>query len=136
MACVLASAHLGDDEFLAAFHSCELKESEFRNADHFRLAWLHVHCEPVAIAVANVCSGIQRFAAHHGASGKYHSTTTMAWVRLVATHREASFDEFLQANAHRLNADLLHRFWSPKLLASAQAKSGWIAPDLMELPTT
>jgi len=135
MACVLASAHLRDDEFLAAFHSCELKNSEFRNADHFRLAWLHVHREPVETAVANVCSGIQRFAAYYGGSEKYHSTITMAWVRLVATHREASFAEFLQANGHRLNANLLQRFWSPELLASVQAKSGWVAPDLKELPT-
>ena len=136
MACILASAHFADEEFLAAFHSCELKSSEFRNADHFRLAWLHVHREPVETAVANVCSGIQRFAAYYGGSEKYHSTITMAWVRLVATHREASFGEFLQANGHRLNADLLHRFWSPELLASARARSGWVAPDLRELPNT
>jgi hypothetical protein len=134
MAPVLASAHLNDEEFLAAFHSCQLKTTEFRNADHFRLAWLHLHREPPDKALANVVSGIQTFAAHHGASKKYHETITIAWVRLLATHREPTFDEFLAANSDRLNLDLLHRFWTPELLASDEAKARWIDPDLCELP--
>src|SRR5579862_8225062 len=56
---VLASAHLGDDEFLEAFHSCRLKTSEFRHADHLRLAWLHLAREPFEIALVRVRSGIQ-----------------------------------------------------------------------------
>src|SRR5271154_3162798 len=134
MAPVLASAHLEDDEFLAAFHSCRLTTSEFCNADHFRLAWLHLHREPLETALANVRAGIQAFAAHYGASAKYHETITIAWVRLLATHREATFGEFLTANSSRLNLDLLHRFWTPELLAGDQAKSGWVPPDIRELP--
>ncbi len=34
---VLASAHLSDEEFLEAFHSCRLPNSEFHHADHLRL---------------------------------------------------------------------------------------------------
>ncbi len=134
MAPVLASAHLGDDEFLAAFQSCQLKTSEFRNADHFRLAWLHLQRESLDTALANVVSGIQAFAAHHGASRKYHETITIAWVRLLATHSEPTFDEFLSANSHRLNLDLLHRFWTPELLAGDEAKAHWVDPDIRDLP--
>jgi hypothetical protein len=135
MATALASANLNDDEFLAAFHSHSLKPSEFRNADHFRLAWLHLHREPLETAMENVCSGIQAFAAHHGVSDKYHVTITIAWVRLVATHREPTFGDFLNANASRLNPDLLHRFWTPELLAGEEAKSKWVAPDICDLPS-
>jgi len=134
MDCLLASAHLDDDEFLDAFHSCRLKSSELRNADHFRLAWLHLHREPLESALASVCSGIQAFAAHHGASTKYHETITIAWVRLLATHHEATFEEFLTAHESRLNLDLLHRFWTPELLAGEDAKSRWVAPDIRDLP--
>ena len=133
---VLASAHLSDDEFLEAFHSCRLKISEFRNADHFRLAWLHLHREPLDTALANVCSGIQAMAAHYGISETYHCTITTAWVRLVATHREATFEEFLTANGPLLNRDFLHRFWSPALLASERARSAWVPPDVRDLPGT
>jgi hypothetical protein len=134
MPLVLASAHLSDDEFLASFHACRLKNSEFRHADHLRLAWLHLHREPVEMALANVRAGIQKFAQHHNARGLYHETITTAWVRLLSTHHEAEFVEFLVANEHRLGIELLHRFWTPELLASDKARSHWVPPDRCALP--
>src|SRR2546427_6837500 len=107
MPLVLASAQLSDEEFLAAFHDCRLKNSEFRHADHLRLAWLHLHREPLEIALANVRAGIQKFAQKHNAAGLYHETITTAWVRLLSSHREPEFAEFIAANEHRLNRELL-----------------------------
>ena len=126
---------LTDDQFLHAFHSCQLPKEQFTNTAHFRLAWLHVHREPLSEAEERVRAGIQAYAAHLGATAKYHETITVAWVRLVATHREASFDEFLRLHQARLNLSTLHRFWSRELLASEQARREWVAPDLAELPT-
>ncbi len=131
---VLASAHLGDEQFLEAFHSCRLANSEFRHADHLRLAWLHLHRADLAVALEQVRAGIQRFAEHHGASHLYHETVTAAWVRLLATHHEATFEEFLRSNESRLTAALLHRFWSPELLASDAARHHWVPPDRAPLP--
>src|SRR6266550_7367085 len=98
MPLVLASAHLSDEEFMAAFHSCRLKNSEFRHADHLRLAWLHLHRAPFEAALGSVRTGIQRFAAHHRVTHLYHETVTTAWLRLLATHHENSFEEFLHQN--------------------------------------
>jgi hypothetical protein len=134
MPILLASTHLSDDEFLAAFHSCRLKTSEFWHADHVRLAWLHLQREPLEVALASVRAGIQAFAAYHGLQGLYHETITQAWVRLLATHHDASFDEFLNANEPLLNKELLYRFWSPELLASEVAKREWVPPDRQALP--
>jgi len=134
MPLVLASAHLSDEEFLAAFHECRLKNSEFRHADHLRLAWLHLHREPLEMALANVRAGIQKFAQHHNATGLYHETITTAWVRLLATHHEAEFGEFLIANERRLSKELLHHFWTPELLASDKARRQWVPPDRCVLP--
>jgi hypothetical protein len=131
---VPASAHLGDDEFLDAFHSCRLANSEFRHADHLRLAWLHLHRASPKEALEQVRAGIRRFAEHHGASHLYHETVTTAWVRLLATHHEATFEEFLRVNEPRLTAALLHRFWSPELLASEAARHHWVGPDRAHLP--
>lgn len=134
MPLVPATAHLGDDEFLQAFHSCRLSTSEFRHADHLRLAWLHLHQEPLEDALTRVRAGIQAFAAHHGLGNLYHETITTAWVRLLATHTENSFDEFLKTNESKLNPALLHCFWTPELLASQEARTGWVRPDLARLP--
>jgi len=135
MPLVLASALLSDAEFLEAFHSCRLLNSEFHHADHLRLAWLHLHREPIETALAEVRAGIHNFAAHHGAAHLYHETITTAWVRLLATHRENNFDEFLRENEARLSIGLLHRFWSPEVLAGQEARATWVAPDRRELPS-
>ena len=134
MALVLASAHLSDEEFLEAFHSCQLLNSEFHHGDHLRLAWLHLHREPIESALISVRAGIQKFAAHHGATQLYHETITTAWVRLLATHHEHSFEDFLRENEARLSVGLLHRFWTPELLAGQEARIRWVPPDRRELP--
>ena len=134
MPLVLATAHLSDDEFLEAFHTCRLRTSEFRHADHLRLAWLHLAREPFETALDRVRSGIQTFAKHHHLSGLYHETITTAWVHLLATHSESSFDGFLAVNESRLSSNLLHGFWTPEILASREARSHWVPPDRQELP--
>lgn len=134
MPLVLATAHLGDEEFLEAFHSCRLRTSEFRHADHLRLAWLHLAREPFETALDRVRSGIQAFAKHYNLSGLYHETITTAWMHLLATHKESSFNEFLTVNESRLSSDLLHRFWTPETLASKEARNHWVPPDRQELP--
>ena len=135
MPLVFATAHLSDDEFLEAFHSCRLRTSEFRHADHLRLAWLHLARERFDIALDRVRGGIRTFAKHHNLSGLYHETITTAWVHLLTTHEENNFQEFLEVNESQLRSNLLHRFWTPEILASREARSRWVPPDRRELPT-
>lgn len=51
---LLATAHLDDDEFLAAFYSLRLKSAEFCHADHLRLAWIEAHRKPTETALSSV----------------------------------------------------------------------------------
>jgi hypothetical protein len=135
MPLVIASTYLSDDDFLAAFHACALPLASFRHGDHLRLAWIHLHQTSPDHALELVREGIQRYAKHHGVSHIFHETITAAWVRLLATHHEATFAQFIEANDYRLNKALLHRFWSPDALASDAAKRGWLPPDLAPLPS-
>jgi len=135
MAVVIASAQLTDDEFLAAFDSCQLPASSFRHGDHLRLAWLQLHRQPFDDALTSVRDGIRKFAAHHGVPQLFHETITVAWVKLLATHHERSFAEFLTLNERRLNPGLLHRFWTAELLGSEAARHGWVPPDKRALPS-
>jgi hypothetical protein len=134
MALVIGSADLDDDAFLAAFNSCELPLARFRHGDHLRLAWILLHRYSYDDALTRVRGGIQRYAAHHGVSHIFHETVTTAWVKLLATHNEASFAEFIEENRHRLNLELLHRFWTPEALESEAARRAWMPPDRMALP--
>jgi hypothetical protein len=134
VALVLGSSYLNDEEFLSAFHTCRLPLQRFRHADHLRLAWLHVRRASLEQAELHVRSGIRKFAERNGVAHVYHETITTAWVRLIATHQESSFAEFLRVNEPRLNLELLHRFWTPELLRSEAASSQWVPPDRRKLP--
>jgi hypothetical protein len=130
-----ASSDLSDTEFLAEFCACSLPPACFRHADHLRLAWLYVHQQhSLKTAIDKVRDGIRAYATHLGRPELYHETITVAWVHLIASHDEPTFEEFLRMNEHRLNGELLHRFWSPELLRSETAGREWVAPDRMRLP--
>lgn len=131
---ILGSADLSDDEFLKLFLACNLPPEKFRHADHLRLAWLHTRRQAPGNAVSYVRNDIRRYAVHNGVEHLFHETITIGWVLLVATHREESFQAFLNDNRARLNLNLLHHFWTPSLLASNEARTRWVPPDLLELP--
>ena len=131
---IVASAEVADDEFLTAFSNCTLPASSFRHGDHLRLAWLLLHRNPFDEALSLVRRSIQKYAAHLGVPQLYHETITTAWVKLLATHDEASFAEFIARNEHRLDLGLLHRFWTPSVLESDAARMGWVPPDRAALP--
>ena len=129
MSITVASSYLADQDFLLAVRDCTLPASAFRHGDHLRLAWLMVHRHPLQQALSEVRQSIVRLADAFGAQGLFHETITRAWVSLLATHEEATFSEFLEINQQRLNLELLHRFWTPEVLASDAARLAWIAPD-------
>jgi hypothetical protein len=89
---------------------------------------------PLNDALTFIRNGIRRYAAHHGVAHIYHETVTTAWVRLVSTHQEPTFSEFIRLNEYRLNRTLLHRFWTPALLDSDAARFDWAPPDREALP--
>lgn len=134
MALVIASGHLSDGEFIRAFTAYELPLTGFRHGDHLRFAWILLHDHGPAEALRLVRSGIQRFAQHHRVPGLYHETVTTAWVSLLATHAEATFESFIAKHEDRLNLELLHQFWTPSLLNSQEAKLRWLPPDRKSLP--
>jgi CDP-diacylglycerol--glycerol-3-phosphate 3-phosphatidyltransferase len=129
VAIVIASSHLSDEDFLAAFSNCTLPLSSFRHGDHLRLAWLQLRKEPLDKALLSVRNGIRKFALHNGIPDIFHETVTTAWVKLLSTHHEPDFPAFIRMNEYRLNRALLHRFWTPSLLDSEAAKRGWVPPD-------
>jgi len=128
-----------DRQFCHAFESCTLPNEQFRHRDHIRLAWIYLNEEGYDGAVIRIERSIRRFAAHHGAAGKYHHTITVAWMRLVALASErhsgcGRFDELVAAEPSLLQKATLDQFFSRALLESANARERWVEPDLRPLP--
>jgi hypothetical protein len=110
----------------------------FGHRQHVHLTWLAVRRCGTAAAVGLISDGIQGIARNAGAAEKFNATVSRAWVELVGHHAEhcdaADFDTFAERNPALLDKKLLTRFYRPETLARAEARTGWVAPDLAPLP--
>jgi hypothetical protein len=114
--------------------------ARFGHRQHVHLTWLAVHGYGTATAITLVSEGIQQAARYAGAPQKYHATVSRAWVELVGHHATAAgtddgdFDGFIGRNPALLDKRLLTRFYRSSTLASPEARSGWVEPDLAPFP--
>lgn len=127
-----------DLDFIRAFEDCTLPGELFHHREHLRLAWLYLQNADDAAAEKLMEEGIRRYAASLGAAEKYHHTLTLFWVRAVSRARRetpatTSFEAFASAHPELLDKAFVGRHYSPALLESARARSGWVNPDRLPL---
>lgn len=132
-------SNLGDDEFIRMFESRVLPNSAFHHRDHLRLAWLYLRRDGAEVGARQVLDGIRRFAVAHGAAHLFHETLTRFWVRLIhhvtATFPEVDqFDDLLSRFPPLTDKTIIYRHYRPETLDSAEARRGWLEPDLLPLP--
>ena len=130
--------YMTDEEFVRAFERCEIPNEQFRHRDHLRLAWIYLRRHGRQQAGTRIAESIQRYAAHHGATTKYHETVTLAWMELVyramrSMPDAAGFDEILQAFPHLLQKSALAQYYSSGVLESETARRVFVQPDLKPL---
>jgi hypothetical protein len=131
-----------DDELRSIvdeFEACSFHPSEFRHHQHLAVVLWFVANLPYDDACERMKRGIQRLAATYGKTG-YHETITEFWLRM--TRAFLLRDEHAESIAVRANQlieeyadkNLILDYYSAELLASEQAKAGWVEPDLKPLP--
>ena len=110
----------------------------FGHRQHIHLTWLAVRRYGTTAAVELVSDGIQRTARYAGAPQKYNATVSRAWVELVGHHAAEQptrdFTDFIERHRALLDKRLLTRFYRATTLADAQARTGWVDPDLAPFP--
>jgi hypothetical protein len=130
----------GQPEGLAAMlRAVSRPGGEFRHRQHVHLAFLAVRRYGMPDAAARVCAWIRHIAAYRRAPQKYHHTVSRAWVELVAYHVAADpdcadFDVFAARHPALLDKRLLTKHYRSATLAAAQARRGWVEPDLVPFP--
>ncbi len=132
-------ARSGEESSFAGLMADVMSGAErFGHREHIHLTWLAVRRYGTSKAVDLVSRGIQRTARYAGAPQKYNATISRAWVELVGYHAAqspaAGFDAFVENNPALLEKRLLRRFYRSTTLASPQARTGWIDPDLAPFP--
>jgi hypothetical protein len=110
----------------------------FGHRQHIHLTWLAVRRYGVGAAIALVSDGIRRTARYAGAPQKYHATVSRAWVEIVGHHvaldGDDDFDTFIDRYPPLSDKRLLTHHYRPATLATLQARTGWVEPDLKPLP--
>ena len=136
------------DAFQALMREVMADADRFGHRQHIRLTWLAVLRFGIAAAVDLVSDGIRSTARYAGVPQKYNATVSRAWVELVGHHAletdpqdtgrqdtgRQDFDAFADHHAALLDKRLLTRFYRPATLAGAQARTGWVEPDLAPFP--
>jgi len=128
-----------DAAFLASFEDGSLPNEAFRHRDHLRMTWLYLRRDGLEVGTRSIRDGIQRFAGAKGATMLYHETLTRVWIRLVAvvlaeTGPETAFEALVAAHPELLDKRRPWLFYRTETLASTEAKTGWVEPDLSPLP--
>jgi hypothetical protein len=103
-----------------------------------------VHHLGATRALETLRTGIRRLNESHGvantASGGYHETVTVAYVRIIDRFLAASNHDLpLEARVSELvsgplgDRELIFRFWSRDRLFSNAARAAWVEPDIAPL---
>ncbi len=128
----------------------------FRHRQHIHLAYLAVRRHGTAEAAVRIGSWIRQLAAYERAPQKYNETVSRAWTEIVGHHvaadragrdsaagasvsagagaAGADFEDFAARHPGLLDKRLLIQHYSPAVLASAPARTGWVEPDRIPFP--
>ena len=123
------------EELVRGFENFTPPPQGFGHAEHLTVALWYLARLPEREAAQRMRGGLKKFAAHHG-SNLYHETITLFWLRAVGAFlgRERQ-GRALHELANLLAAShgdkrLVSDYYSPQLLASDEAKSSWVEPDV------
>ncbi|MBF5045822.1 hypothetical protein FGE12_25665 [Aggregicoccus sp. 17bor-14] len=128
-----------DEAFLRSLEDGSLPGERFDHRAHLRLTWLLLRRHGAEEGAAQVAARLRSFSAAKGAAHKFHATLTRAWAAHVwaamQQERGDDFERFLSLHPELLGSAWLERHYRAETLGSAEARSGWVPPDLLPLPS-
>ncbi|CAG0978261.1 hypothetical protein PHYC_01622 [Phycisphaerales bacterium] len=129
---------------LGAFERCEIPLEHWNHSAHVTVAYLLLRAYPAEEATRRMCEGVQRYNAAKDivqtATGGYHHSMTIAWMRIVRAilaEQGPGGDAaaFLDANPFLRCRTLLRLYYSKDRIMSWECRTAWLEPDLAPLPT-
>jgi hypothetical protein len=130
------SQHLSDHELVEAFEACTLPPDRFAHADHVHLAFIYLGRYGLLETIRRYREGLQRFATHHGAAGRYHETVTWALViliqqRMAEDRAGVDWPAFASANPDlmRFRDGAFFDYYGPEVLECETARRTFVLPE-------
>jgi hypothetical protein len=120
-------------DLVERFEACTLPPYAFGHREHLFVAWTYLRAAPFEDAAPRFVKNLKRFAARHGATGRFHATVTWALLSLVAeavdAHPTLSFEALLAARPELVDArGTLRRIYDRETLESARAQRVPLVP--------
>lgn len=127
---------LDDKTYLEQFEQRALSPEHFDHVGHLRIAWLYLVHDGLNEGNVRVCCGIRELATKLGAPEKFNHTLTEALMRIMMLRIQGAmledFELFLRSDPDLVSdaEAVLARYYSQEHLAPAEARRGWVKPDL------
>ncbi len=128
--------NLSDQEFIHLFETCALDPASFTHEAHLRLAWLEINQYGLEQAIQNIQRYLKKYVAHVGATDKYHTTITIAAIKMVYHFMQKSgadsFQVFIREYPQLKNnfKGLIEQHYSFNIFESVPARLEYILPDI------
>jgi hypothetical protein len=124
-------------ELVTLFESCELPYERWTHRAHIAVASVYLRRFTLEEATDRARRLIPQFNLTRGDPNGYHETITVLFMRLVEREMRvapaAELATFVNDLAGRFQLRWLLRYYSPDLLWSTEARSGFVPPDLCPL---
>ncbi len=130
-------SQFSDSEFIEAFESASLDPKLFNHEAHLRLAWIYIQNHGEQKAIEKTCTGIKDFDIIYGKGDKFHTTITVAAVKVVhhfmKKSESKSFADFIEEFPRLKVAfkELLDQHYGFNIFSSDEAKTNYIVPDIL-----
>lgn len=144
---IVTRGFTSDEELLAlvrAFETCAISREAWDHSGHIAVALVYATDHGEVDGTERMRNALLHFAKVHNivpSPGRgYHETLTRFWMRMVAvaaTELDDAMPMYERANEaiDRLaDKNVAKRYYSPELIASGEARNGFVLPDLAELP--
>ncbi|WP_165221723.1 hypothetical protein [Aquisphaera insulae] len=124
------------DSLVARFEDGTLPGAEWTHGAHLVVALWYVRQHDRDEATARIRDGIREYNRRAGNHTGYHETITLAWVEVIdrflaGRDRRAPISVLAAGLLDRCGrSDYLLQFYSKDRLFSAEARAGWLPPDL------
>jgi len=123
------------DEMVEQFEECRLPYEQWTHRAHLAVAVAYLSRMPLADAIDHARDAIQRYNIRCGDPAGYHETLTLLFLRWVDRRlREGGTAvEVVDEMARTSDMQRVLEHYSPRRLWSAEARAGWVEPDLLPL---
>jgi len=123
------------EKLTRAFETCDIDSSAFGHIDHIGVAYEMLRRHDFLNASVKYSECINTIATRAGASQKFNTTITLAFLSLIAERMETTphdtFDVFIEKNQDLLSKNILEKRYSSERLRSELARTVFLMPDVV-----